>query len=87
MKKLVENILGPLLKQNSKSSNILMRTLGTFFDYNCSRQATAEHLRIHHKTVCYRLAKISEITGLDLNRHEDRLLADVALRIHTTLSN
>ena len=79
-KRLVRSILGPLLSQDT-----LLLTLSTFFKFDCSRQSTAKDLGIHHKTVCYRLAKVTEMTGLDLNRHEDRLLADLALRIHNIM--
>jgi len=84
-KRLVGSILGPLLSQDTRTRHILLLTLSTFFKFDCSRQSTAKKLRIHHKTVCYRLAKVTEMTGLDLNRHEDRLLADLALRIHNIM--
>jgi DNA-binding PucR family transcriptional regulator len=61
--------------------------LSAFFAANCSRQAAANQLRTHRKTVCYRLSKIKEITGLDLSRHEDRLLADLALRIQRMIGS
>ncbi len=59
----------------------LLETLRTFFDTNCSQQATARCLGVHPKTVSYRLGKLTELTGLDLSNHEDRLLADIALRL------
>lgn len=36
---------------------------------------------VHHKTLRYRMEKIRQLTGLDLNRHEDRMRADFALRL------
>jgi sugar diacid utilization regulator/GAF domain-containing protein len=86
LRKVVENILGPLLMGDARNRTSLLETLGTFFELNCSRRATAKAMRIHEKTICYRLAKVTALTGLDLNQHEDRLVADLALRIHRTLN-
>ena len=54
---------------------------------NCSRTAAAELLGVHEKTVAYRLGKIRDMTGLDFSKHEKRLLADIALRMHSMTSS
>ncbi|MDQ1565993.1 MAG: hypothetical protein QOF96_873, partial [Actinomycetota bacterium] len=40
---------------------------------------------VHHKTLRYRLDRIEALTSLDLRRHEDRLRADLALKIHEVM--
>jgi DNA-binding PucR family transcriptional regulator len=85
--KVVQSIFGRLLRKETSNRHVLLRTLSAFFAANCSRRAAASQLRVHRKTVCYRLAKIEEITGLDFSRHEDRLLADLALRIQRMIGS
>jgi DNA-binding PucR family transcriptional regulator len=40
---------------------------------------------VHRKTVAHRLGRISELTGLDLSTHDDRLVADLALYVYRLL--
>jgi sugar diacid utilization regulator/GAF domain-containing protein len=82
MQRLVQSTFGALLQKDEPQRRMLMKTLRVFFDTNCSQQSTAKRLRVHYKTVSYRLARIAELTGLDLTNHEDRLLADLALYIN-----
>jgi len=79
---LVERTFGRLLQAGEHQRQVLLRTLQAFFDCNCSQQAAARQLRVHHKTVRYRLARIATLTGLDLATRKDRLLADLALYVN-----
>ena len=81
-RKFVLATLGPVLDAKAPQRDVLLRTLRTFFAANCSRQVAANLLSVHQKTMCYRLEKFSRLTGLDLGRHEDRVLTDLALRMH-----
>jgi DNA-binding PucR family transcriptional regulator len=40
---------------------------------------------VPRRTIAHRLAKISELTGLDLSTHDDRLVADLSLYVHQLL--
>lgn len=78
----VATTLGPLLGEPAARRDLLLTTLRAFFAANCCRQAAADHLRVHQKTMSYRLDKITSLTGLDLSRHDHRLQTDLALRMH-----
>lgn len=86
IKGLVERTFGKLLQGSDRQRQVLLRTLQVFFERNCSQQAAARQLRVHHKTVRYRLTRISELTGLDLAKREDRLLADLALYVNELIA-
>lgn len=86
MQRLVQSTFGPLLDKGTRQREVLLRTLRVFFDVNCSQQAAAKRLRVHHKTVSYRLSRITDLTGLDLGCHDDRLLADLALYINELMA-
>ncbi|OPF72622.1 PucR family transcriptional regulator [Streptomyces antioxidans] len=58
----------------------LARTAETFLD--CAGQAgrTAQQLGIHRQTLYYRLSRVRQLTGLDLDAGEDRLLLHMTLK-------
>ncbi|MFI6725430.1 PucR family transcriptional regulator [Streptomyces atratus] len=58
----------------------LARTAEVFLD--CAGQAsrTATALGIHRQTLYYRLSRVQQLTGLDLNDGEDRLLLHMTLK-------
>ncbi|MPY59230.1 PucR family transcriptional regulator [Streptomyces spongiae] len=60
----------------------LAHTAEVFLD--CAGQAgrTAAELGIHRQTLYYRLSRVEQLTGLDLDDGEDRLLLHMALKAH-----
>ncbi|MBW5484821.1 helix-turn-helix domain-containing protein, partial [Streptomyces bambusae] len=58
----------------------LARTAEVFLD--CAGQAgrAAAALGIHRQTLYYRLSRVEQLTGLDLDEGEDRLLLHMALK-------
>lgn len=67
----------PLL---SPAHRELARTAEVYLD--CAGQAgrTAAALGIHRQTLYYRLSRVEQLTGLDLDDGEDRLLLHMALK-------
>ena len=59
----------------------LVLTLETYLDHAGDVKSTAAELWLHRTSLYYRLRRIEEIAGVDLNRGEDRLLCHVALRL------
>ena len=57
------------------------RTIRAYLANNNSLQATAKELFVHVNTAAYRIQRIQAITGLELAKTEDCLLARVALMI------
>lgn len=82
MQRFLELNFGRLLHEEEKQREQFMQTLRVFFDVNCSQEAAAQRLGVHRKTIRYRLAKISELTGLDFSTHDDRLVADLSLYVY-----
>jgi purine catabolism regulator len=75
-----EENLGALLAYDRDHSGDLLRTLEAFFAATCSPKEAASILGVHRNTILYRLERIREITGFDLDA------ADVRLRLHLALS-
>ncbi|MFF7332623.1 PucR family transcriptional regulator [Streptomyces sp. NPDC090306] len=64
----------------SPAQRELARTAEVYLD--CAGQAgrTAAELGIHRQTLYYRLSRVEQLTGLDLDDGEDRLLLHMALK-------
>jgi len=58
----------------------LARTLEMLVKHGFDRAATAAALPVHRNTMTYRVRRLEEISGLDLNRPEQRALAWLAVR-------
>ncbi|MEV7287598.1 helix-turn-helix domain-containing protein [Streptomyces sp. NPDC093252] len=58
----------------------LVRTAETYLDRAGQAARTAAELGIHRQTLYYRLSRVEQLTGLDLDDGEDRLLLHMALK-------
>jgi len=76
--------LGPLIEHDSARKGALVATLRAFLETGEQQQA-AKRLRVHPNTLRYRLDRIREISGLDLEDPETRLNLSVALRVQALL--
>lgn len=59
----------------------LLATAGAFIDQSCRFQATAGQLGVHVSTLRYRLRRLQELFGLDLEEPETRFRLSLALRL------
>ncbi|GAB2710375.1 PucR family transcriptional regulator [Kitasatospora kifunensis] len=72
-------LLDPLTEHDRSTGGVLLATLVSFLDHDCSWARTAEVLHVHVNTVHYRVRRIEELTGRDLGRLDDRLDLRAAL--------
>ncbi len=87
MSDLYTQTLGSLLAYDRQNSADLVSTLDAFFAANGSPKEAAERLGVHRNTVLYRLDRIREITGYDLDDAGVRLRLQLALHIHLALGD
>jgi PucR family transcriptional regulator, purine catabolism regulatory protein len=76
--------LGPLIDHDSARKGSLVPTLRAYLETGEQQQA-AQRLRIHPNTLRYRLDRIREISGVDIEDPETRLNLSVALRVQALL--
>lgn len=84
---LYEETLGSLLRYDREHNADLLRTLAAFFAANGSPKEAAERLQVHRNTVLYRLDRVRDITGFDLDDASLRLRMHLALHIHVALTD
>ncbi|MDZ4672322.1 MAG: helix-turn-helix domain-containing protein [Phototrophicales bacterium] len=78
--------LGSLLDYDMRQHADLLKTLEAFFACHGNLSQTAEMLIVHRNTLLYRMNRINEIAGIDLNRPETRLALHLALTIRRLLA-
>jgi purine catabolism regulator len=72
--------LAPLSDYDAKNGTALVETLETYFRCDASLGAAAEALYLHRNSLAYRLRRIAELTGLNLDNLEDRFRLQLALK-------
>lgn len=73
------------LAENSAHNHEFVTTLEAFFEEHGNLTRTAKRLHVHRNTLLYRMDRIKEISGLDLDNPETRLAVHLALRIRRIL--
>jgi PucR family transcriptional regulator, purine catabolism regulatory protein len=77
-------LLGPLMEHDRARNGSLVATLRAYLETGEQQQA-AKLLRVHPNTLRYRLDRIREISGVELDDAETRLNLAVALRVQSLL--
>ncbi|MBK8027891.1 MAG: helix-turn-helix domain-containing protein [Chloroflexi bacterium] len=81
-----EQTLGSLIDYDMRQHADLVKTLEAFFQCHGNLSETAKQLIVHRNTLLYRMNRINEIAGVDLDRPEIRLAFHLALTIRRLLS-
>lgn len=80
MKDFYNDVLGKLSRHDQQKSSELVLTLEAYL-YTGSAMQAAGRLHVHRNSLAYRLRRIREITGLDLDDPEIRLTLHLAFRV------
>jgi len=78
--------IAPLVEHDERKQGDLIRTLEGFFAANGNLAKAASDLDVHRNTLVYRLERISELTGLDLEDPDNRLILHLALKVQRVLA-
>jgi len=85
LKRFAQEVLGVIQEYDAAHGTDLLQTLEAFFSENANASRTAQVLYIHRNTLNYRLQRIAEISGLNLDDPENRLALQLALKIYRLL--
>lgn len=86
LRRFYEESLQPLVEHDERKQGDLIRTLNGFFDANGNLAQAATKLDVHRNTLVYRLERISELTGLNLDDADNRLILHLALKVQRVLA-
>ena len=72
-------LVEPLVEHDRERQSDLVKTLKVYFDTGANASEAAERLFLHRNSMLYRLARIEELTGLDLKDPQARLALQLGL--------
>jgi PucR family transcriptional regulator, purine catabolism regulatory protein len=73
-------LLGPLRAYDQRQRGELVASLRTFLEHNGNWEAAARALDVHRHTLRYRIRRVAELTGRDLDSAADRVELWLALQ-------
>ncbi|MEM9774963.1 MAG: helix-turn-helix domain-containing protein [Chloroflexota bacterium] len=74
-------IIGPLADYDERHRSNLVNTIAAYFEHHGNISQTAESLFIHRNTLLYRLERIRDLTGHDLDQADMRLALHLSLKL------
>lgn len=77
----VETSVGAILRHDRSHGTQYLATLSSFLDQGCRHQACADALGLHVTTLRYRLARLSDMFGIDLSVPDARFSLGLAIRL------
>lgn len=77
--------LKSLVDYDKKKSTELVKTLEAYFEFNGNFKKISNELFAHYNTVLYRMQRIREVSGMDLENFDDRLNLEIAVKIKRLL--
>jgi purine catabolism regulator len=86
MRRFFSETISNLVEHDERKQGDLIRTLEGFFAANGNLAKAAADLDVHRNTLVYRLERISELTGLDLEDPDNRLILHLALKVQRVLA-
>jgi purine catabolism regulator len=76
-----ERFLAPLLSYDERVDGELVKTLFAYLRENAQPGQAARQLHIHRNTLRYRLTRIEQLLGIDLNRVDDLVACALAFQL------
>lgn len=77
----IDQLIGPLARYDEQHRGSLVQTIDAYFAHHGNISKTAESLFVHRNTLLYRLERIQELTGQDLNQADMRLAFHLSLKL------
>jgi purine catabolism regulator len=86
LKRFYQDTLNNLVEHDDRKQGDLIRTLNGFFEANGNLAKAATDLDVHRNTLVYRLERIAELTNMNLDDPDNRLILHLALKIQRVLA-
>ncbi|ANL37884.1 helix-turn-helix domain-containing protein [Rhizobium phaseoli] len=83
----VQESVGAIAEHDRENGTPYMETLSTYLQEGCRSQACADTMGLHVTTLRYRLSRIQELFGVDVETPEKRFAVELAIRLHGVIDN
>jgi DNA-binding PucR family transcriptional regulator len=81
----IAGTIGRIVEYDAKHRASYVGTLATYIRHGCRAQACADAMGLHVTTLRYRLARIADLFGIDVETPERRFAVELALQLHNLL--
>ncbi|WP_042264481.1 helix-turn-helix domain-containing protein [Paraburkholderia heleia] len=81
----IAGTIGRIVEYDAKHHASYIGTLATYIRHGCRAQACADAMGLHVTTLRYRLARIVDLFGIDVETPERRFAVELALQLHNLL--
>lgn len=83
----VQDSVGAIAEHDRENGTPYLETLSTYLQEGCRSQACANTMGLHVTTLRYRLARIQELFGVDVESPDKRFAVELAIRLHGVIDN
>ena len=83
----VQESVGAIARHDLENGTPYLETLSTYLQEGCRSQACADTMGLHVTTLRYRLARIQELFGVDVETPEKRFAVELAIRLYQVIDN
>jgi DNA-binding PucR family transcriptional regulator len=83
----VRESIGAVAEHDRENGTPYLATLSAYLEEGCRSQACADRLGLHVTTLRYRLSRIQELFGIDVETAERRFSVELALRLYGVIEN
>lgn len=83
----VQESVGAIAEHDRDNGTPYLETLAVYLQEGCRSQACADAMGLHVTTLRYRLARIQELFGVDVETPEKRFAVELAIRLHGVIDN
>jgi purine catabolism regulator len=83
----VQDSVGTIAEHDREHGTPYLETLSVYLREGCRSQACADAMGLHVTTLRYRLTRIQELFGIDVETPEKRFAVELAIRLHGVIDN
>lgn len=83
----VRESIGAMAEHDREHQTPYLETLSVYLQESCRAQACADRMGLHVTTLRYRLARIQELFGIDVETPDKRFAVELAIRLHRVIDN
>ena len=83
----VHESVGAIAEHDRENGTPYLETLSTYLQEGCRSQACADTMGLHVTTLRYRISRIQELFGVDVETPEKRFAVELAIRLHGVIDN
>jgi len=83
----IDGAIGRVVEHDKKHKSAYLETLAAYVRSGCRSQHCADAMDLHVTTLRYRLSRISDLFGIQVETPEQRFAIELALQLHSLVDS